>query len=85
MQTAQALPTITTEYDVLGMFLYWFKLKGAKWINDFRLDATGQQAALQRFKAVSAARNAAPTDGSENAANLAAAQAAAQPQQGQQQ
>ena len=85
MQTAQALPTITTEYDVLGMFLYWCKLKGAKWINDFRLDATGQQAALQRFKAVSAARNAAPTDGSENAANLAAAQAAAQPQQGQQQ
>ena len=85
MQTAQALPTITTEYDVLGMFLYWCKLKGAKWINDFRLDATGQQAALQRFKAVSAAQNAAPTDGSENAANLAAAQAAAQPQQGQQQ
>lgn len=85
MQTAQALPTITTEYDVLGMFLYWCKLKGAKWINDFRLDATGQQSALQRFKQVSAAQNAAPTDGSENAANLAAAQAAAQPQQGQQQ
>lgn len=85
MQTAQALPTITTEYDVLGMFLYWCKLKGAKWINDFRLDAAGQQGALQRFKQVSAAQNAAPTDGSENAANLAAAQAAAQPQQGQQQ
>lgn len=85
MQTAQALPTITTEYDVLGMFLYWCKLKGAKWINDFRLDEAGQQGALQRFKQVSAAQNAAPTDGSENAANLAAAQAAAQPQQGQQQ
>ncbi len=82
MQTAQALPTITTEYDVLGMFLYWCKLKGAKWINDFRLDEAGQQGALQRFQQVSAARNAAPTDGSENAANLAAAQAAAQPQQG---
>lgn len=85
MQTAQALPTITTEYDVLGMFLYWCKLKGAKWINDFRLDEAGQQGALQRFQQVSAAQNAAPTDGSENAANLAAAQAAAQPQQGQQQ
>jgi len=85
MQTAQALPTLTTEYDVLGMFLYWCKLKGAKWVNDFRLDAAGQQGALDRFKQISAAQNSKPTDGSENAANLAAARAAAQPAQEQQQ
>lgn len=85
MQTAQALPTLTTEYDVLGMFLYWCKLKGAKWINDFKLDAAGQQGAMERFRQVSAAQNGTPTDGTQNAANIAAAQAASQPQAGAQQ
>jgi len=88
MQTAQALPTITTEYDVLGMFLYWCKLKGAKWLGDFKLDANGQAGAMARLQQVSAARSSSPTDGAQQQALQAqaaqATQAAAQPQGGQQ-
>lgn len=82
MQTAQALPTLTTEYDVLGMFLYWCKLKGAKWLESFKLDAQGQQGAMERLRSVSAAQNATPTDGAQQQALQAQATAAAQPAQG---
>lgn len=80
MQTAQALPTLTTEYDVLGMFLYWCKLKGAKWLDSFKLDESGQASAMQRLQQVSAARNASPTDGAEQQALQAQAAAAQAPQ-----
>lgn len=81
MQTAQALPTITTEYDVLGMFLYWCKLKGAKWLPSFKLDQAGQQAAIARLQATSRAQNSAPTDEAQNVANRATAAQAVQPTQ----
>ena len=36
MQTAQAIPSIQTEYDVLSMFTYWARLRGAYWLDDFK-------------------------------------------------
>ena len=36
VQTAQAMPTMATEYDIMGMMLYWFKLRGAYWMEDFK-------------------------------------------------
>jgi hypothetical protein len=36
LQTAQAMPVVMGEYDVMGMFMYWMKLKGAWWLEDFK-------------------------------------------------
>jgi hypothetical protein len=79
MQTAQAIPGAMAEYDVLGMFLYWCKLKGARWLNDFKRNPEQQQQALGMMRQAAAATAATPTDETENAANMATAQAAAQP------
>lgn len=42
LQTAQALPALNAEYDVMSLFLYWCKLKGATWVNEFKRDESGQ-------------------------------------------
>lgn len=55
LQTAQALPGITTEYDVLGMFLYFAKLRGAYWLDDFKRNPEQQQAFLAQTRATAAA------------------------------
>lgn len=55
MQTAQALPAMATEFDVLGMFLYWIKLQGATWVNDFKRDPQQQQQFLQTVQQTTAA------------------------------
>lgn len=47
MQTAQAMPAMATEFDVLGMFLYWLQAQGATWVDDFRRDPAAQQKFLQ--------------------------------------
>jgi hypothetical protein len=47
MQTAQALPAFATEYDVMGMFVYWAKLRGAYWLEDFKRDPAQQQQFMQ--------------------------------------
>lgn len=69
LQTAQAIPGITTEYDVLGMFLYFAKLRGAYWLEDFKRDPQQQQEFLAKTKATAAAQDPA--------AMMAAQQAAA--------
>lgn len=56
LQTAQALPAVGTEYDVLGMFLYWAKLKGATWLEDFKRNPEQQQEFLQTMQATTAAQ-----------------------------
>ena len=56
MQTAQALPGVATEYDVMGMFLYWAKLQGAYWLEDFKRDANQQQQFLQTMAQTTAAQ-----------------------------
>jgi hypothetical protein len=55
MQTAQAVPAMATEFDVLGMFLYWVKLQGATWVNDFKRDPAGQQQFLSTLQQTTAA------------------------------
>lgn len=57
MQTAQAVPAMATEYDVLGMFLYWVKLQGATWVNDFKRNTDGQKQFLQTLQQTTAAQN----------------------------
>jgi hypothetical protein len=62
MQTAQAMPVLMTEYDVLGMFTYWIKLKGGNWLNDFKRSPEQQQQFLQQYQATSMAGNATPPE-----------------------
>lgn len=50
MQTAQAIPAVQTEYDIMGMFLYWAKLRGAYWLEDFKRDPAQQQQFLQTMQ-----------------------------------
>jgi hypothetical protein len=62
LQTAQALPVLMTEYDVIGMFIYWIKLKGGNWLNDFKRNPQQQQEFLNQFQATSMAQNATPPE-----------------------
>jgi hypothetical protein len=57
LQTAQALPTVATEYDIMGMFMYWAKLKGAYWLEDFKRDPAAQQQFLQTAQQTAMANN----------------------------
>jgi hypothetical protein len=75
MQTAQAIPGAATEYDILGMFLYWCKLKGATWVNDFKRNPQQMQGAIDTIRQTAQAQNATPTDGAQNAAAVMGAQA----------
>lgn len=58
LQTAQALPAVGTEYDVLGMFIYWAKLQGAYWLEDFKRSPEQQQQFLQTLQQTSTAQQA---------------------------
>jgi len=59
-QTAQAIPAVMGEYDVLGMFLYWAKIKGAYWLDDFKRNPEQQQQFLQQYTAFNQAEQPAP-------------------------
>jgi hypothetical protein len=59
MQTAQAIPAVQTEYDIMGMFMYWAKLRGAYWLEDFKRDPAAQQAALQTMQQTATAQQPA--------------------------
>jgi hypothetical protein len=57
LQTGQAIPGIAAEYDIMGMFLYWAKLKGAYWVEDFKRDPQQQQAFLNNVQQMTAAES----------------------------
>lgn len=57
MQTAQAIPGVAAEYDIMGMFLYWAKLRGAYWLEDFKRNSAQQQQFLQAVQGMAAAEN----------------------------
>lgn len=59
LQTAQAMPTVATEYDIMGMFIYWAKLKGATWLEDFKRNPEQQQQFLQTMQATTQAQEPA--------------------------
>jgi len=50
IQTAGAMPAVMTEYDIMGMFIYWAKLQGAYWIEDFKRDKAQQQQFLDLYQ-----------------------------------
>lgn len=54
-QSAQAMPEIRMQYDLMGMFSYWMKLKGATWLNDFKYSPEQQQAQLAQMSQASQA------------------------------
>ena len=60
LQTAQAIPGLNTEYDILGMFLYFAKLRGAYWLEDFKRDQAAQQQFLQTVKQTTDANQPTP-------------------------
>lgn len=62
MQTAQAMPVLMTEYDVIGMFVYWTQLKGGSWLKDFKRSPEQQKQFIQQFQATSMAANAKPAE-----------------------
>lgn len=55
-QAAPALPTLNMEYDLMGMFIYSQKLKGANWLNSFKRTPEQQQAQLAQLQGVTAAQ-----------------------------
>lgn len=59
-QVATTMPILMSEYDVMGMFIYWNKLRGAKWLGDFKRSPEQQQQFTQQLGAVSAAQNELP-------------------------
>lgn len=62
MQTAQALPVAMAQYDVFGMFLYWMKLQGATWMNDFKRTEAQQQQFMQMQAQQAAAEATVPPE-----------------------
>lgn len=60
LQTAQAIPAVQSEYDILGMFLYFMKLRGAYWLEDFKRNPEQQNQFLQQVSQMSAAQNPPP-------------------------
>jgi hypothetical protein len=62
MQTAQAIPAVQTEYDIMGMLAYWMKLRGAYWFEDFKRTPEGQQQILDTMRQTSAAQAAVPQE-----------------------
>jgi hypothetical protein len=56
MQTAQAIPGVAAEYDVMGMFLYWAKLRGAYWLEDFKRNPAQQQQFLSAVQGMAGAQ-----------------------------
>lgn len=60
IQTAQAMPVVMSEYDVIGMFLYWMKLRGATWLEDFKRNPEQRQQFIDMYRQTSEAGNAQP-------------------------
>lgn len=61
LQTAQAIPAIQAEYDLMGMITYQLELQGADWLSDFKRTPDDQQKYMQTMThATQAAGNAKP-------------------------
>lgn len=50
LQTASAIPQFSIEYDLAGMFIYWMKVRGATWMDDFKRTPEEQQQALNTMQ-----------------------------------
>lgn len=63
LQTGQAIPGFAMDYDLMGMFLYWAKLKGAYWLDDFKRNPQQQAEFAQKVQAVAAAQSTGESAG----------------------
>ena len=63
MQTAQSLPGVAAEYDVMGMFTYWAKLRGAYWLEDFKRNPQQQQQFLASVRGMAGAQASGEAQG----------------------
>lgn len=59
MQTAQAIPGIQAEYDIMGMFNYNMKLAGADWLDSFKRSPDDTQKYMQTMTQASQAAGTA--------------------------
>lgn len=55
LQAAAPIPQFQVEYDIMGMILYYFKLQGAHWLEDFRRNQQQQQETLKTMAAANQA------------------------------
>lgn len=60
LQYASAVPQIGAEWDLSGMFAYQLKMRGARWVDNFRRTAAQQQQFMNNQVALQAAGRAAP-------------------------
>jgi hypothetical protein len=58
-QAASALPAISAEYDLMGMFVYSMALQGATWMKSFKRTPEQSQAYIQQMAAASQAAGTA--------------------------
>lgn len=68
---AAAIPQISAEYDLMGMFTYSMTLQGASWLKDFKRTPEQQQQQLslmQQAASAAGTRNPPPPSGDSNAA-----------------
>jgi hypothetical protein len=49
-----ANPMAAAEYDLTGMFVYQLKLRGARWVDQFKRDPAAQQQYMQAAMAAQA-------------------------------
>jgi hypothetical protein len=67
MQTGQAIPGFSAEYDLMGMFMYWAKLRGAYWLEDFKRSPEQQQQFMQTVQGLAGAEAAGQAQGAATA------------------
>ena len=57
MQTGQAIPGFVAEYDLMGMYIYWLKLRGAYWLDEFKRNPQQQAEFMQQVQGMAAAQS----------------------------
>lgn len=55
MQTIQTSPLMQAEFDIVGAFIYWCKMQGAQWLDDFKRDEGARDQILQQLGQLEAA------------------------------
>lgn len=58
-QMASAMPELGAEYDMMGMFLYWMKLRGASWLEEFKRNEESKNQYMQNVARLAAAQKPA--------------------------
>jgi len=45
------------EYDLMGMYIYWLKLRGAYWLDEFKRNPEQQAQFMQQVQGMAAAQS----------------------------